>query len=403
MALSREISAFAQEKEERMQTKIDRIRELSQGDRNCKFVSLYHLINEELLLECYWELDPDKATGIDGVDKEIYGENVSGNIMELVERLKNKSFRPKPSKRVYISKDNGDKRPLGILSLEDKMVQMALAKIIGAIYEPVFLDCMYGFRPGRGCHDAKYLKAGVMEDGNYSRTEWGTIQGGNISPILANVYMHYMLTLWFYQKERYTFQKEGWLVNFADDFIACFREKEDAEKFYADLKSRLADFGLMLQEEKTKLIEFGSRAQASREAKGEGKPETFDFLGFTHYCSRSQKGWFRVKRKTSRKKYRKKVSEMSRWLKKSRGMKVSLLIKKANQKLRGHYQYYGITDNSRMMVRYCYETRKALFKWLNRRSQRRSYTWDEFNELLKYCPLEQPKIYHSIYKTATQT
>lgn len=210
--------------------------------------------------------------------------------------------------------------------------------------------------------------------------------------------MHYMLTLWFCQKERYTFQKEGCLVNFADGFIACFREKEDAEKFYADLKSRLADFGLMLQEEKTKLIEFGSRAQASREAKGEGKPETFDFLGFTHYCSRSQKGWFRVKRKTSRKKYRKKVSEMSRWLKKSRGMKVSLLIKKVNQKLRGHYQYYGITDNSRMMVRYCYETRKVLFKWLNRRSQRKSYTWDEFNELLKYCPLEQPKIYHSIIR-----
>lgn len=454
VALSREISAFAQEKEEQMQTKIDRIRELSQENRNCKFVSLYHLINEQLLLECYWELDPDKATGIDGVDKELYGENVSGNIMELVDKLRNRSFQPKPTKRVYIPKDNWGRRPLGILSLEDKMVQMALAKIIGAIYEPVFLDCMYGFRPARGCHDAlralnwviekkktqwvldadiksyfdqiphkklldclkvkikdpnilwlvkKYLKAGVMENGKYSRTEWGTIQGGNISPILANVYMHYMLTLWFYQRERHTFQGEGWLVNFADDFIACFSEKEDAEKFYADLKRRLSDFGLMLQEEKTKLIEFGSRAQASREAKGENKPETFDFLGFTHYCSKSQKGWFRVKRRTSRKKFRKKVTEMGQWLKKNRGMKVSLLIKKVNQKLRGHYQYYGITDNSRMLVQYCYETRKALFKWLNRRSQRRSYTWEEFNELLKYCPLEQPKIYHSIYKTATQT
>lgn len=454
MALSREISAFAQEKGEQMQTKIDRIRELSQENRNRKFVSLYHLINEQLLLECYWELDPDKATGIDGVDKELYGENVSGNIMELVDKLRNKSFQPKPTKRVYIPKDNGDKRPLGILSLEDKMVQMALAKIIGAIYEPVFLDCMYGFRPGRGCHDAlralnwviekrktqwvldadiksyfdriphkklldclkvkikdpnilwlvkKFLKAGVMEDGKYNRTEWGTIQGGNISPILANVYMYYMLIQWFYQKERYTFQGEGWLVNFADDFIACFREKEDADKFYEDLKSRLAYFGLELQEEKTKLIEFGSRAQGSRGAKGEGKPETFDFLGFTHYCSKSQKGWFRVKRRTSRKKFRKKVSEMSQWMKKSRGMKVSMLIKKANQKLRGHYQYYGITDNSRMLVQYCYETRKALFKWLNRRSQRRSYTWEEFNELMKYCPLEKPKIYHSIYKTATQT
>lgn len=296
MALSREISAFAQEKEEQMQTKIDRIRELSEENRNRKFVSLFHLINERLLLECYWELDPDKATGIDGVDKELYGENVSGNIMELVDKLKDKSYRPKPTKRVYIPKDNGDKRPLGILSLEDKMVQMALTKIIGAIYEPVFLDCMYGFRPGRGCHDAlralnwviekrktqwvldadiksyfdriphkrlldclkvkikdpnilwlvkKYLKAGVMEDGKYSRTESGTIQGGNISPILANVYMHYMLILWFYQEERHTFHGEGWLVNFADDFIACFQEKEDAEKFYADLKRRIAEFGLV--------------------------------------------------------------------------------------------------------------------------------------------------------------
>ena len=181
------------------------------------------------------------------------------------------------------------------------------------------------------------------------------------------------------------------------------RGKEDAEKFYADLKSRLADFGLELQEGKTKLIEFGSRAQGSCEAKGEGKPETFDFLGFTHYCPKSQKGWFRVKRRTSRKKFRKKDSEMGHWMKKSRGMKVSMLIKKTNQKLRGHYQYYGITDNSRMLVQYCYKTRKALFKWLDRRSQRRSYTWEEFNELLKYCPLEQPKIYHSIYKTSTQT
>lgn len=422
VALSREISAFAQEKWEQMQTKIDRVRELSKENRNRKFVSLYHLVNEQLLLECYWELDPDKATGIDEVDKELYGENVSGNIMELVDKLKDKSYQPKPTKRVYVPKDNGDKRPLGILSLEDKMVQMALAKIISAIYEPVFLDCMYGFRPGRGCHDAlralnwviekrktqwaldadiksyfdriphkrlldclevkikdpnilwlvkKYLKAGVMEDGKYSRTESGTIQGGNISPILANVYMHYMLTLWFYQKERHTFHGEGWLVNFADDFIACFQEKEDAEKFYADLKRRLAEFGLMPQDEKTKLIEFGSRAQASRKEKGDGKPETFDFLGFTHYCSKSQKGWFRVKRRTSRKKFRKKVRDMSQWLKKSRRIKVSLLIKKVNQKPRGHYQYYGITDNSRMLVQYCYETRKALFKWLNRRSQRR--------------------------------
>lgn len=159
----------------------------------------------------------------------------------------------------------------------------------------------------------------------------------------------------------------------------------------------------MLQEEKTKLTESGSRAQTSRGAKGEGKPETFDLHGFTHYCSKSQKGWFRVKRRTSRKKFRKKVRDMSQWLKKSRGMKVSLLIKKVNQKLRGHYQYYGITDNSRMMVRYCYETRKALFKWLNRRSHLKSYTWDEFNELLKYCPLEQLRIYHSIYKIETQT
>ncbi len=200
--------------------------------------------------------------------------------------------------------------------------------------------------------------------------------------------MYYMLTLWFYQEERHTFRGEGWLVNFANDFIACFREKEDAEKFYADLKKQLADFGLVLQEEKTKLIEFGSKAQASRKAKGEDKPETFDFLGFTHYCSKSRKGWFRVKRRTSRKKFHKKVRDISQWLKKSRGMKVSLLIKMVNQKLRGHYQYYGITDNSRMMMQYCYETRRALFKWLNRRSQRRSYTWEEFNELLKYCPLE---------------
>lgn len=437
-----------------MGTKIDRIRKLSENNVNMQFTSLYHLINEELLLECYWELDPNKALGIDGVDKELYGENVTGNLMELVEQLKKHAYRPRPTRRVYIPKNNGKKRPLGLLCLEDKLVQMAVKKVLEAVYEPRFLDCMFGFRPGKRCHGAlktlnwiiekrktqwvleadicsyfdhishdrlleclkikikdpnilrlisRMLKAGIMEAEEFKKTEEGTVQGGNLSPLLANIYMHYMLTLWFYKEVRTKLNGEAWLINYADDFIACFAKEESARKFLEELRKRLKDFNLELQEEKTKLVEFGSNAEAGRKKRGLRKPETIQFLGFTHYCSQSRTGNFRVKRKTDGKRLRRKISEMSEWIKSNRNTKTRVLIKQINSKLRGHYQYYGVTDNIRSMSQYCYETEKALYKWLNRRSQRRSYDWPGFRELMKYCPLEKPKIYHKIYQATIQT
>jgi group II intron reverse transcriptase/maturase len=317
-----------------------------------------------------------------------------------------------------------------------------------AVYEPKFTDSMYGFRPNLGQHDAlkevtrliekcktsyvvdadikgyfnslehekimemirfrladpnvlwlvnKMLKAGVVEDGKWQPTEKGTEQGNLASPVIANIYMHYTLALWFELKFKKTCRGESGLVMFADDFIATFQYKEDAERFLEAITDRFATVGLELEPEKTRMVEFGRFAEENRKKRGEGKPETFDFLGFTHYCSKSKKGWFRVKRRTARKKYRTKLAEMNLWIKRNRQLRLKNLIEELNLKLRGHYQYYGVTDNFAYIDKYLYETKRMLFKWLNRRSQRPSYSWDGFNEMMKIFPIAQPRIYHNIY------
>ena len=319
-----------------METKLVRIAEISATTKHPIFTSVYHLINEDMLKQCHKELDGSKAVGIDKVTKDEYGKNLDRNIKDLVQRLKNKSFKPLPSLRVYIPKANGKKRPLGIASYEDKIVQMAVKKILGAIYEPRFLNCMYGFRPNRGCHEAikevyqrisygkisyivdadikgffdhidhewmmkflewniqdknllwlirKYLKAGIMEQGKFEPTEEGSAQGSVMSPMLANIYMHHVLTLWFKLVVKKEMQGECFLVNFADDFVAGFQYKSEAERYYKELKERMEKFGLELESSKSRLIEFGRFAEQNRRAKGEHKPETFDFLGFTFYCT----------------------------------------------------------------------------------------------------------------------
>ena len=431
-----------------MGTKLDRIEEMSANDPKMVFTSLYHLINEELLRQCHKEMDGDKATGVDNVTKAEYEANLDENLKDLVGRLKRKSYKPQPSLRVYIPKANGKLRPLGMAAYEDKLVQSALSKILMAVYEPKFSNSMYGFRPNRGQHDAlkevarlieknktgyvidadikgyfnnlehdkiidmisfrladpnilwlinKMLKAGVVEDGKWQPTGKGTEQGNLASPVIANIYMHYTLALWFELRFKKTCRGESGLVIFADDFIATFQYKEDAKRFMEAITNRFAIVGLELEPEKTRLVEFGRFAEENRKKRGEGKPETFDFLGFTHYCSKSKKGWFRVKRKTARKKYRTKLTEMNQWLKQNRHLRLKELTDELNLKLRGHYQYYGVTDNSVCIGNYRYETKRMLFKWLNRRSQRPSYTWDGFNEIMKIFPLEQPRIYCNIY------
>jgi len=432
-----------------MGTKLDRIGEMSASDPKLVFTSLYHLINEELLRECHREIDGKKATGVDNVTKAEYEANLDENLKDLVARLKWKSYRPQPSLRVYIPKVNGKLRPLGMAAYEDKLVQSALGKVLAAVYEPKFHNSMYGFRPNRDCHGAlkelnrliekgrtnyivdadikgffnnidheralelikfrladpnilwlvrKTLTAGVMEDGKWQPTDRGTEQGNLASPIIANIYMHYALALWYEVKLRKTLRGESGLVIYADDFVATFQYKEDAIRFLEAVAERFATFGLELEPDKTRLLEFGRFAEQDRKRRGEGRPETFDFLGFTHYCSKDRKkGWFKVGRKTAKKKQRVKLIEMNLWIKRNRHLRLKDLFGMVNLKLRGHYQYYGITGNFDSMADYLYETQKMLFKWLNRRSQKRSYTWDGFNQLCKVFPLARPRIYFNMY------
>lgn len=432
-----------------METKLKRISEISQKNPKEVFTSIGHLINKELLEICHREMDKNKAAGIDGVSKEMYEENLDENLVKLVKALKNKSYKPQPVKRVHIPKGNGKTRPLGIAVYEDKLVQQALKKVLEAVFEPRFRDCMFGFRPGRSCHDAlrrlntivergktsyvldadiegffnhidhemlikfvevrvkdpniiqlirKLLKAGITENGEYRDTDEGSEQGSGCSPILANIYMHYVLVLWFYKIVKPQFKGYCDIVIYADDFVCCFQYKNEAEQFYKILKERFGKFGLKLEESKSRLIEFGRFAESTRRSKGEGKPETFDFLGFTHYCSKSRNGCFRVKRKTSKKKFRAKLKLFTEWVKENRTLRKKDLIEKLNVKLAGYYRYYGITDNFEAMKSFARKVTRAVFVWLNRRSQKKSYTWKRFYDMLKYYPILQPKIYVSVYE-----
>jgi len=431
-----------------MGTKLERIAEISAQSKRPNFTSLYHLINAELLKQCHRELNGKKAVGIDEVTKEKYSEALDSNIEDLVLRLKNKAYKPLPTRRVFIPKQNGKLRPLGIVSYEDKIVQLALKKVLEAVYEPRFLNCMYGFRPKRGCHEAvkdvyqhlsrgkinyivdadvkgffdhidhewmmkfiewhikdpnilwlirKYLKAGVMVDGVYEDTEEGTIQGGNISPTLANIYMHNVLTLWFKLVIQKEVKGECFLVNYADDFVAGFQYKSEAEMYYAKLKERMAHFNLELEDSKSRLIEFGRFAEQNRKAKGLGKPETFDFLGFTFFMGKSRKGYPLPKVKTSRKKFEKSLKSFKTWLYANKEQPARMIVSQLNVKLVGYYRYYGVSFNSFKLGAFLHRVQQFLHKAMNRRGCRRTYTWNGFVDMLKVYPLAKPKIYYALY------
>lgn len=432
-----------------MATELARIAEVVEKRPNEKLQTLVHAINVETLKTKHQQMKGKKAAGIDGITKEQYGEQLDSNVRKLVDRMKRQAYKPQSVRRVHIPKGGkGETRPLGIPAYEDKLVQGIMADILNVIYETKFLDLSYGFRPGRSCHDAikelnriierkkvsyivdadikgffdnvdhqwlmeflkhdigdknflrltsRFLEAGVMEQGKYLRSDVGTPQGGLISPVLANVYLHYVLDLWFEKKIRKEMRGESYMIRYCDDFICAFQYKEDADKFYRMLKERLGKFKLSLARDKTKVIEFGRFAASNRERRGIRKPETFDFLGFTHYCSTSKRGAFRVKRKTSRKKYRIKVQNMKKWMWERMHTPVGDLIKELNPKLRGHYQYYGITDNSRSIKNFHRVTEATLLKVLRRRSQKDNMTWDKFLKILEHHPIVYPKIYVNVY------
>ena len=420
------------------------IEKANRTDRKVQNLASY--IDEELLKSIHRRMEKNKASGVDKMTKEEYEVNLDDNLKKLVARMKNGSYRPNPTRRVYIPKDGSRKmRPLGISCYEDKLVENVVAQILMMVYEPKFYPCSFGFRPGRNCHMAvreiiemvqyrktnyvveadirsyfdtiphdwlmkmlehdiadrrflviirRFLKAGVMENGKYLDSESGSPQGNGASPVLANVYLHYVLDNWFDVIVQRQCRGQCYLIRYADDFVCCFQNKWEAETFRRKLEERLAKYGLSLAEEKTKILEFGRFAAENRKKSGEGKPETFDFLGFTFYCGMDgKKRFFRCRVRTSKKKYRSKVLKMKEWIKRHRMMPVEELVRKINEKLAGHYQYYGVTDNMREIKGFQNATKWLLFKWLNRRSQRRSYSQNDFfNGLLRTFPILEPKI-----------
>ena len=416
-----------------------------------KVMNLASAINKPVLAAIHKGMDGKKAVGVDGVNKREYQERLDENLEQLLSRMKNGSYKPNPSRRTYIDKPGStNKRPLGISCYEDKLVEKAVAHLLEIVYEPRFLNCSFGFRPKKNCHQAireviemvqyrktnyiveadirsffdtlnhewllkflehdiadrkfidiirKLLKAGILEDGKFTVREEGSPQGGGASAALANIYLHYVLDMWFEKAFRKQCRGEAYLIRYADDFVCCFQNKDDAERFYAALKVRMAKFNLELADEKTRILEFGRFAAENRKVRGEGKPETFSFLGFTFYCSTDgRKQFFRVKVKTDRKKVISKLKKLNVWLKEHRHYRLKDMIERINQSLRGHYQYYGVTDNTKSLERFLSLVQGLLFKWLNRRSQRRSYTWEAFNSrVLEIFPLLRPKITVSLY------
>ncbi len=411
---------------------LDRVRQAAQKDREARFTALLHHVDVDRLRVAYRALNPRAATGVDGVTWQEYGRDLEGNLKDLHARLHGGAYRARPSRRVFIPKPDGRFRPLGVAALEDKLLQRALVEVLNAIYEHDFLGFSYGFRPGRSQHDAldaltvavkrrkvnwvldvdirdyfssldhswlerfiehriadkrvlrliqKWLKAGVIEDGAWSKTEQGTPQGASVSTLLANVYLHYVFDLWAHQWRSRHANGDVIAVRFADDLVVGFEHRDDAERFQADLRARLAEFALELNAEKTRLIEFGRFAARDRQKRGLGKPETFTFLGFTHICAKTQKGRFQVKRITDSKRMRRKLSEVNSELRWRMHRPIPEQGRWLASVLRGHCNYYAVPENSKAVNAFRYEIIRYWHKALRRRSQRDRLTWERMTRL----------------------
>jgi RNA-directed DNA polymerase len=428
---------------------LTRIGELARKEPRTRFTSIYHYVTDvDHLRACYADLPADRAVGVDGVGKEEYGQNLEQKLEDLSARLRRMGYRPQPVKRAYIRKPGTTKqRPLGILCFEDKLVQLALGRVLEQIYEADFTDSSYGYRPKRTQHQAldelgrtiqqgrvssiveadikgffdhvnqewlmkflghrigdqrvlrliiRMLKSGIMEDGLVRASDEGVPQGGNLSPLLSNVYLHYTLDLWFARRFKQTCQGEAYYFRFADDFLACLQYREDAKRFLKEMTARLAQFHLEIEPSKTKLLEFGRFAEERARCRGQ-RPETFDFLGFTHYCGHTKQGHFKVKRKTSAKKYRYKLKEAKEWFQRERSRKKKgELLRRAKLKLAGHLNYYAITDNWQMCNTFKTQFTRLLYKWLNRQSQKRSYNWERFNDALAWVGWPSVRLTHQL-------
>ena len=416
-----------------------------------RFTSLVHLFDEEYLTSCFTSLKRGKAAGIDGRTWESYGEEeIKREIGKTIELMKHNQYKPQPVRRVYIPKENGKNRPLGIPTVMDKVVQEGVARILLAIFEPGFLPCSFGYRKERNAHEAlkeinhmimgsktnwildadikgffdhvshqwlmtflndriadpkfkrlihKFLRAGVMEEGRFQPTKLGTPQGGILSPILANIYLHYSLDLWFEKVARGKLAGLARLVRYADDFIIGFQHLREAEEIKKLLTQRLAKFGLTLSEEKTKVIEFGRFATENAKRKGQTKPKTFDFLGITHYCAKTRDGRFMVGVRTEGKRMGRALLAVNVWLKRERSLPLKKLWPILASKLSGHYNYYGVSGNFISIARFYRRVKYWAFFYLNRRSQKKSWNWEQFDRYLRSYPLPRPKLTYAIYNT----
>jgi len=429
-----------------LQSALERIRQAASRDKKLRFTGLWHHVYEvNRLRKAYYSLKRKAAPGVDGETWKHYGEDLEENLRELSGRLRRGAYRARPVRRAYIPKTDGRQRPLGVTVLEDKIVQRATAEVMNAIYEEDFLGFSYGYRPERSPHDAldalyagimtklvswvleadirgyfdamdhgwlvrfiehriadqrvvrhikKWLNAGVLEDGTRTHSEEGVPQGGSISPLLANIYLHYVFDLWADRWRRKQARGEVVIVRFADDFVVGFQYRADAERFQRELRERFRKFNLELQDDKTRLMEFGRFAAENRKRRGDGKPDTFEFLGFNHVCDMTRKGKFIVLRQTLRKRMRAKLQEIKGELWRRLHNPIPAVGQWLRTVLLGHYRYYGVPCNGRKLDAFRYQICRLWYRTLRRRSQRHRLTSERMDRLEnKWLPL--PRIVHS--------
>jgi RNA-directed DNA polymerase len=424
-------------------TRLERIAKQAKDAPDMAFRTLAHHIDIDLLREAHRRTRKDGAVGVDGQHAVEYAQHLESNLEKLLGRAKSGGYRAPPVRRVYIPKASGKEvRPLGIPTFEDKILQRAVAMVLGAVYEQDFLDCSYGFRPGRSAHQmlqdlwdtmmsmaggwvieidirkyfeaiphdalrdvlrrrvidgalmrlvGKWLNAGVLEGGAISRSDEGTPQGGVISPLLANIFLHTVLDEWFEREVKPRLEGSARLFRYADDAVIVFANESDARRVFNVLPKRFGKYDLELHPAKTRLFEFQRPPQGSK-ARGDFRRATFDLLGFTHHWGKSRRGFWIVLRRTARDRFRRALARVAAWCKHHRHGSVRAQHESLSQKLRGHYAYFGITGNSYALSRFVYEVQRVWRKWLNRRSQRRDMSWDAYDSVLKRLPLPAPRM-----------
>jgi RNA-directed DNA polymerase len=423
-----------------MSPKLFKVMERAKREPETRFTSLAHLLDEQALEHAYRSLRKDAAVGVDGVTHEKYGEELGANLRDLHERLRSKRYRHQPIRRVHIPKDKGKTRPIGISSIEDKVVQAAIRDVLQAVYEPAFRDCSYGFRPGRSAHDAvkalngvlyrgegswvleadiqsffdsidrkmlmemlearvadvsllrlvgKCLHVGVLDGEEFSEPGEGTVQGSVLSPLLGNVYLHHVLDLWFEREVLPRMRGAAHLIRFADDFVICFEREDDARRVTKVIGDRFARFGLTLHPDKTRLIHFEQPPRGQQGGKG---PGTFDFLGFTAYWRRSMRGAWVPAFKTRKARLARIIKVLADWCRRHRHESVKQQHAALASRLRGHFNYFGVNGNMRSLRIVAAHAKRIWFKWINRRSQRASKTWTQYEDLLRDFPLPPPRI-----------